>query len=85
MNLNFEVVFFLPIYARKYAKHNERLVGRQTIKYWHNRQITRDIFLDNAYEANCVNISHNFALYFTLDFLASTGSTSHLLSFVSIS
>jgi len=32
MNLDFDVVFFLPIYARKYAKHNESLVGWQMIK-----------------------------------------------------
>jgi len=26
--MNFEVVVFLPIYARKYANHNKRLLGR---------------------------------------------------------
>ena len=32
MNLNFEVVIFLPICARKQAKHNKRMVERQMIK-----------------------------------------------------
>jgi len=32
MSLNLEVVFFLPIYAHKQAKHNESLVELQTIK-----------------------------------------------------
>jgi len=32
LNLDFEVVGFLPFYARKLAKHNKRLVGRQMIK-----------------------------------------------------
>jgi len=29
--MDFEVVLFLPIYARKYANHNRSLLGRQTI------------------------------------------------------
>jgi len=32
MHLDFEVVVFLPIYARKQAKHNEILVEWQMIK-----------------------------------------------------
>jgi len=29
--MDFEVVVFLPIYARKYANRNKSLLGRQTI------------------------------------------------------
>jgi len=31
-NLDFEVVFFLPIYVRKWANYDEGLLGRQMIK-----------------------------------------------------
>jgi len=31
-SLNLEIVFFLPIYAHKQAKHNESLVEQQMIK-----------------------------------------------------
>jgi len=32
MNLHFEIVVFLSIYAHKQAKHNKSSVGRQMIK-----------------------------------------------------
>jgi len=32
MNLNFEVVVYLPIYARRQAQHNESWLERQMIK-----------------------------------------------------
>jgi len=30
--MDFYVVIFLPIYARKYANHNKSLLGRQMMK-----------------------------------------------------
>jgi len=84
MNLDFEVVVFLPIYARKQANHNKSLVGLQIIIYLYDRQITRNNFVDKDKKANLsANTSQNFAVVW-MRILASAGSTSHLLSFVSM-
>jgi len=86
MNLDFEVLFFLIIYARKQANHKS-LVGLQMIKvgHLHGRQIKRNKFVDKVKEENLsANTSQNFTLV-CMRFLAFTRSTSHLLSFVSMS
>jgi len=53
--MDFEVVFFPPIYARKYANRNKSLLGPQTINvgYLYDRQIMpTNYFVDKGKEAN---------------------------------
>ena len=72
----------LLIYARKLAKHNERLVGRQMINVLAQPTNNAGQFRGQRTEANLsANTSQNFAPV-CLRFLACTGSRSHLLLFV---
>ena len=52
MNLDFVVVFFLPIYVRKQAKHNESLVERQMINVLAQPKNNAEQFCGQSKEAN---------------------------------
>jgi len=63
MNLDFEVVGFLPFYPRKLAKHNKRLVGRQMIKLLSRPTNNVELFCGKRKVANSsTDTSQNFAL-----------------------
>jgi len=56
-------VFFLPIYARKQAKHNERLVERQMIKAIARQTNNEEHYVDKEKEENLsAYTSKKFAL-----------------------
>jgi len=74
-------VVFLPFYARKWTKHNG-LAGRQMIKVLAQPTNNAEPFWTKK-RGNCANTSQNLALI-CMRFLAFRGSTSHLLSFVSM-
>jgi len=84
MNLNFEVVVFLPIYACKQAKHNECLVEGQISKVLarptnNMEQLFRG---RKGGEFKCEQFT-KFCTCFH-EIFASTNSTFHFLSFVSV-
>ena len=73
--------------ARKLLGASFSLVRKcagKPLLHWHKRQITRNNFMDKGRKANLsANTSQNFALV-CLRCFTSIGSTSHLLSFVSM-
>jgi len=78
-----EVVVFLPFYPRKQTKHNEGLAGQKMIKVLAQPTNKAEPFWTNKGSNLRANTLQNFALV-CMRFLTFTGSTFHLLSFVSI-
>jgi len=76
-------VVFLPFYARKQTKHNDGLAGRQMIKVLAQPTNNAEPFSKKKGGNLSANTSQNFALV-CMSFLTFTGSTFHLLSYVSI-
>jgi len=59
--MDFAVLVFLPIYARKQANHNKTLMGRQIIKVLARPTNNAEQFLEQEKDVNLsVNISQNF-------------------------
>ena len=74
---------FLPFYRRKQTKHNEGLAGRKMIKILEQPTNNAEPFRTKKESNLSANTLQNFALV-CMRFLTFTGSTFHLLSFVSI-
>jgi len=76
-------VVFLPFYLRKQTKHNEGLAGQKMIKVLAQPTNNAEPFWTKKGSNLSANTLQNFALV-SMRFLTFTGSTFHLLSFVSI-
>ena len=76
-------MIFLLFYARKQTKHNEGLAGRQMVKVLAQPTNNAEPFWKKKGGNLSANTSQNFALV-CMRFFTFTGSTFHLLSFVSI-
>jgi len=76
-------VVFLYFYPRKQTKHNEGLAGRKMIKVLAQPTNNAETFWTKKGSNLSAKTLQNFALV-CMRFVIFTGSTFHLLSFVSI-